>query len=257
MLAPNLNTLVNEPSWGLLHTMYKRALAHVEGCFVLFSHNFCSSAEALCRTAVEASINLYYCSLGNTEERIVSYLKQYVLAEREQNRLWLNTVNAGKYPAAAKAYHRERITGKEEALRKYERFLRQVCGQFSLDYEKMKVSWPSLFDRFQSIGKEVDYRTVYAALCSQAHNDAEDLLNEFVAGTVQIEGMMEQHKRENIGFALLMILLSVTTLIEGAAMYLAKYSLGPSKTLVPLFEDVNRVAHRVADRYELGARNVV
>lgn len=75
LLAPNLNTLVNEPSWGLLHTMYKRALAHVEGCFVLFSHNYCSSAEALCRTAVEASINLYYCSLGNTEERIVSYLK--------------------------------------------------------------------------------------------------------------------------------------------------------------------------------------
>jgi hypothetical protein len=39
----------------------------------LFSHNYCSSAEALCRTALEATINLYYCSLGNTEERIVSY----------------------------------------------------------------------------------------------------------------------------------------------------------------------------------------
>src|SRR5262249_15228185 len=92
VLAPNFKTLVNEPSWGLLHTMYKRALAHVEGCFVLFSHNYCSSAEALCRTALEASINLYYCSLGNTEERIASYFKQYILTERQQNRSWLNAV---------------------------------------------------------------------------------------------------------------------------------------------------------------------
>jgi uncharacterized protein DUF5677 len=256
LLAPNFKTLVNEPSWGLLHTMYKRALAHVEGCFVLFSHNYCSSAEALCRTAVESSINLYYCSLGNTEERTISYFKQYILDERKQNRLWLDAVNASKYPAAAKAYHRERIAEKEEALRKYERFLTRACGQLSLDYEKMKVSWPRLLDRFQSIGKEVAYRTVYSSLCSQARNDAEDLLNEFVAGAVQVEGIWEQHQRENIGFALFMILISVNTLIEGAAIYLAKYSLGSSKTLMPLVEDVNRVIHRVVKRYKLETRAV-
>jgi hypothetical protein len=64
VLAPNLDVLVHQPSWGLLQAMYNRALAHVEGCFVLFSHKYYSCAEALCRTAVEASINLYYSSLG-------------------------------------------------------------------------------------------------------------------------------------------------------------------------------------------------
>jgi hypothetical protein len=38
VLAPNLDVLVHQPSWGLLQAMYNRALAHVEGCFVLFSH---------------------------------------------------------------------------------------------------------------------------------------------------------------------------------------------------------------------------
>jgi hypothetical protein len=79
-----------------------------------------------------------------------------------------------------------------------------------------------------------------------------------------------QHERENIGFALLMILVCLSNLIEGAAIYLAKYSLGSSKTLIPLVEEVNRVptteickvgfqilgVYRVVKRYELETRAV-
>lgn len=164
--------LANEPSWGLLHTMYERALAHVEGCFVLFSNNYYSCAEALCRTAIELSINLFYCSLGDTEGRIASYFKNYISTERDQNCNWLAAVYASKSPSAAKGHHRESIAKKVEALRAYERTLVQFYDQISLDYGAMKASWPSLFDRYKLIGKEIDYRTIYSALCSQAHNDA-------------------------------------------------------------------------------------
>ena len=158
-------------------------------------------------------------------------------------------------PPQEKKHHHEATARKEEALRNYEHILTKAYRQISIDYEKAEASWPNLFDRFKSIGKETDYRTVYAALCSQAHNDAEDLLNKFVAGVVQNKGMKERQERENISFALLMIFISVVTLIESAAMYLAKYSLGPGETLMPLWEDMQRVTHRVASRPELAGRN--
>jgi hypothetical protein len=163
-------------------------------------------------------------------------------------------VNAGNLSAEAKEYHRENITEKEKALRIYERILTQFYSQLSLDYGMIEAPWPSLFDRFRSIGKEINYRTVYAALCSQAHNDAEDLLNELVSKGLQIEGMIERHERENISFALFMVLVSVMTLIEGASMYLGKYSLGSDKTLLPLHSDLQRVIHRLVGRPELGSK---
>ena len=78
--------------------MYERALTHVEGCLVLFSQNYYSCAESLCRTSLESSINLFYCSLGNTEERIVSYFKDYIAAERDQIRKWLGAANQSEWP---------------------------------------------------------------------------------------------------------------------------------------------------------------
>jgi hypothetical protein len=205
-------------------------------------------------TAVEASINLYYSSLGNTEEKIASYFKDYISNERDQNRKWLSAVNAAKFSAEAKQHHLENIARKEEALRKYERVLTQFYSQLSLDYVKIGAPWPSLFDRFKSIGKEIDYRTVYSALCSQAHNDAEDLLNDFVSKAFQIEGISERQERENASFALLMILISVETLVESAAIYLGKYSLGANETLLPLHRDLQRVMQRLSCRPELGSK---
>lgn len=48
--------------------------------------------------------------------------------------------------------------------------------------------WPKIADRFRALGEEVDYRVLYAAMCSQTHNDAEDLFN-----TVAL-GIMKHHR---------------------------------------------------------------
>jgi hypothetical protein len=41
--------------------------------------------------------------------------------------------------------------------------------------------WPKIADhRFAALGEDIHYRVLYAAMCSQTHNDGEDLLNEMV-----------------------------------------------------------------------------
>jgi hypothetical protein len=244
-VADNIQTLAKESSWGLLHAIYKRAYTHVEGCFVLFSHGYHSCAEALCRTAIEASINLYFFSLGDTEEKLICYFKDYISTERNQNRKWLGSDTGSKYSEEAKQHHYNSVAAKEVALRRYEGFLANAFDQIGRNYEQNSQPWPSLFNRFKLIDKEVDYRTIYSALCSQAHNDAEDLINEFWSKGSQLKQAHERQERENRNFGLYMVLMALATLVESAAIYLAKYSLGANETLIPLLTEVEDVIHRV------------
>jgi hypothetical protein len=91
-VAANMTKLVNEPSWGLLQAMYERAEDQLEACIVLISNHYFAPAEALSRTAIEAAVNLYYCSVDDSEGKFLSYFKHYVTEERSQNEKWLKSV---------------------------------------------------------------------------------------------------------------------------------------------------------------------
>ncbi|HEY5073735.1 MAG TPA: DUF5677 domain-containing protein, partial [Pyrinomonadaceae bacterium] len=227
-----------------------RAMEHQAACIGLYSHQYYAPAEALCRTVLEASINLYYSSLGDSCSILLSYFRSHIEMERRQNKSWLASVNASKYPEPAKAYHRQRIKGKEEALNWYEGVLTEAFSQIGISYASVEQEWPSVFDRFKAINKEVSYRTVYAALCSQAHNDAEDLLNEFVCGVSQVEGMHEMQACENRNFSLFMVLTSMAFLVEATVMYLAKFNLGANEPFQQLLTDIRRFTEQVTSRME-------
>jgi hypothetical protein len=165
--------LEKEESWAFLDAMQRRATEQVMACMVLYSHGYYAPAEALCRTVIEAALNLYYCSQGDTCDMVLSYFKSYINTERKQNRNWAQSVDRAAYPETEKREHRQRIDDKEEVLAHYERVVAEAFSQINRSYEGASDTWPSIFDRYKAIGKDVSYRTVYAALCSQAHNDAE------------------------------------------------------------------------------------
>lgn len=247
-LRANLSKLEHEESWALLHAMHGRAMEQQAACISLYSNGYYAPAEALCRTVVEASVNLYYCSLGDSCSLVLSYFRSYIETERKQNKSWLSSVNASGYPMAAKDEHRRRIRDKDAALLKYEQVLTEAFSQIGVQYSTVSKEWPSVFDRFKAINKEVSYRTVYSALCSQAHNDAEDLLNEFVHGVRQIEGMHETQAVENKNFSLYMVLTALSFLIEATAIYLAKYDLNVNKAFQGLLVDVWAAIEEVTQR---------
>lgn len=228
--------------------MNGRAMEQAAACLVLYSHGYYAPAEALCRTVVEASVNLYYCSLGDSCARVMSYFRSHIETERKQNKSWQSSVRDSSYPEGAKAIHEQRIRNKDEALATYEAVLTEAFAQIGLHYSQASKEWPSIFDRFKAINKEVDYRTVYAALCSQAHNDAEDLLNDFVHGVRQIEGAHDQQAFENKNFALYMVLTALAFLMEATVIYLAKFNLGVNEPFQKLLTDTWRLTETVTRR---------
>ena len=222
----NLDRLSEIVPWSSMHDMYNRNYEYccgILGCFLIGQF---ASAEALCRTAIEGSVNLHYVSLGDSMKKQIAYFKAHIENERTQNKLWRESVQKSDYPKSAKEEHYKRIEDKDKSLDGYEEALRASLALAGVSYVSHTGKWPSIFDRFREIGNEVGYRTVYTALCSQAHNDAEDVLNRIMSRVVDgIEGLAEAQLVEQYHFSLYLILTALDYHIFASAMYLAKFEI--------------------------------
>ena len=63
-----------------------------------------------------------------------------------------------------------------------------------------KHKWGTTFDRFQSWDQVIAYRATYAGLCSQVHNDAEELLNRFTVSVAKDSAQAQRLKDETQAF---------------------------------------------------------
>jgi hypothetical protein len=232
----HIERLQHEAAWSILHDMYKKCHEFTGGALATFLIAHIGAAEALCRTAVESAVNLHYASCGDDIGNVLAYFRNYIITERGQNKAWLKSVENSNYANEAKNHHRALIEDKERSLNFYEDALRKSLSIINIDYDNHPGSWPSTFDRFSKIDKEVDYRTVYAALCSQAHNDPEDILNNLMSRVVVFEGYEESVEIEKYVFSLNMVLTSICFYVEASGMYLAKYNVSVTETLIPLLK---------------------
>lgn len=222
----NEEKLVDEVPWPSMHDMYKRNYEYCCGVFGVFLIGQMPSCEALCRTAIEGSVNLHYVSLGDSMAKQIAYFKHHLATERKQNLAWRRSVENSSYPGEVKVHHLQRIADKDDTLDHYEYGLKTSLALCNVDFDAVVEKWPSIFDRFREIGEEVGYRTVYAALCSQAHNDAEDILNKIMARiTANIGGMEEAQWIEQYNFSLYLSLTALNYHAMASAMYIARFGI--------------------------------
>lgn len=131
--------------------------------------------------------------------------------------------------------------------------LKESLSLAGVDYDSVEIIWPNIFDRFKEIDKEVEYRTVYAALCSQAHNDAEDALNQIMARVVRnVEGLDEAHWYEQYFFSLYLALTAIDYHIMASAMYLSRFKIDA----MPLIDMKKKVHEATENVVEHGAKTV-
>lgn len=228
----NVAKLVDEVAWPSMHEMYRRNYEYCCGVFGVFLIGQFPSCEALCRTAIEGSVNLHYVSLGDSMSKQIAYLKNHLATERKQNRSWQQSVENSSYPESAKADHLRRISNKDKALDHYESSLKISLALCNVNFDSVDSRWPSIFDRFKEIGEEVGYRTVYTALCSQAHNDAEDILNKIMARiTENVSGVDEAQWIEQYNFSLYLALTALGYHAMASAMYIAKFGIDATEII--------------------------
>lgn len=226
----NTKKIDEHPAWSSMYDMYYRSYDHACGALSLFIIGQFRSSEALCRTAIESSVNLHYISLDDSTEKLIAYFKDYIETEKKQNVQWKNSVKASSYPFEAKKFHESKISDKDKAIEHYEKILKESFSLSNVDYDSNNTKWPNIFERFCDIKDEVSYRTIYLALCSQAHSDPEDIINDLMTRVIgNVDGLEESMFLQQYHFALYMIITIIQFHILASAMFVAKFEIDAKK----------------------------
>lgn len=250
LVNENIEKISSRPYWGPMFDMYEKNYEYCSGAVSLFLLAQLTPSEALCRTSIEGSINLEFVSIGDSMGNQISYFKHYIDAERKQNKNWKESVRNSDQSNEDKEYHYQKIAAKDAALLQYENALRESLKLADVDFDNSNLKWPNIFERFRLLNKEVEYRTLYMALCSQAHNDAEDVLNKIMARvTANIDGMEKAQEVEQYLYSLFYILSTVRYHIYSSAMFIAKFEIDV-KSLLVLYDKVMEELTDIAENLE-------
>jgi hypothetical protein len=207
-----LDELGSDPTNGLLIKLIDRSYETAAGALALISIGHLREAEILSRSILESSVTTAFIVKEVPSQRFAQYFRSYLRTEREQNIKWSRDVE--RLPLKAKTDHHKRINQKNEAMDGYEQFIAVYIAHCGIDPNKTDA-WPGLIDRLTKMGRRIDYRTVYKAMCSQSHHDAGDVLNHFYANSVKgAEGYAERMEREADTFSVFMVLFGLQWFVE-------------------------------------------
>ena len=205
--------------------MLDRTFEYVEGAIVAYVTGSTASAEIISRTAIESAINLLFVLV---DDRKGNHLTQYFAYyfEHEQTEIDGWTKATFNLTGDAKKAHQLATTEKRNRINELREATDFSLSQAGLPTIKSLVKkWPKIWERFKFLGLEVDYGTVYAALCSQTHSDAEDLLNYFFAATSDNQRLLDEIAVNTVNFSRFMLYFAVKYYVVVAGGYAIRFEL--------------------------------
>jgi len=218
---------VEEPAWALVRAMILRGFAHADAGFVCLATGSVGTAEVVSRAVLECALNVLFILQEDRAGRLYDYLAAYVKQERAELARWEEMLC--RMPSTEASVHQEEIERKRQVVDQQELIAKEFAGGAGIT--RPAQPWPKIGERFRAVGSELDYRVLYAAMCSQAHNDAEDLFNTFVLGAMshlnpgQVAREFElRQKAENAFFARLLMYRSVEYLFKCIQRYGEAYA---------------------------------
>ena len=214
-----------DPLWGLLRSMLDRTFDYVEGSIVAYVTGSTASSEIISRTAIESAINLLFILVDDRRgNRLTQYLAYYFENEQREIDKWVKATS--NLTGEAQKAHQLATTEKRERISKLQEITDSSLLQVSLPTTKTLVTkWPNISERFNLLGREVDYRTIYAALCSQTHSDAEDLLNYFFATASGNQQLIDKAAVNTVNFSHFMLYYAVEYYVMVAGSYAIRFEL--------------------------------
>jgi len=206
------------PHSGMLITQLARIDEYAESALTLMlTKNDFRSVEIISRTIIEASMNLrWICLESNPMPAIIGYMTKTLSHLERDTREWKKSLQ-GAIDADLKSAHLKKISLKEAQIANYRNWMNN-----NLPDGEVKKFPKSKKKLFQILNDEIGYNTIYAALCSQSHNDGEDLMNNTlmmqyheVFSQIGVEtDIPESLEEEKKNFASLMLLESFKYLLD-------------------------------------------
>ena len=199
---------------GILVKLVDRTYRTAAASLVLVRLSHVREAEVLARTVFESAITIAYIVHETPAERISAFFQRYIEQERTELRKWRSELE-GK-PQRLRLAHLPRIKQKDLVLNRLDQTIAELRKFLHLSNSKSK-HWPNIMERVAELGEEhrLEYRTVYSAMCSQAHHDAEDIISYFVVNSIDSnEDMALRLENETNLFSVLMVLFALRSFVK-------------------------------------------
>ncbi len=209
----------SEPTVGILLNMLDRTFQHVDGALLSFIAGAPASAEVIARAGLEAAVNVLYILSGNRVLRLEAYFNHYFDSVEKQIRLWHDTTS--QMPPEKAKVHLKAIENRRSANKMMkEVFSNANAGMRELVGVTTTENWPPKIEkRFESLGLSDIYRTVYARLGSEAHNDAEETLRYVLLVVCNNQKLKEDMGIETISFSKMMVYYAASYYIQTVIKY--------------------------------------
>jgi len=190
----------NNPFDGFLINMLNRSSSTFASMISLISNGHLQDAEIISRTLAESTLTIQAILNGDTEENLIHYLASYFHGQKWKNDKWQAAISDLEgHP------HEKLIDQKNET----ELEAKEICKRF---VEAAGRQWPekprsmSIEQLYKELGKDIEYRTVYRAMCGQTHQNQEDLVNNLLCSLTENEELDVKSKGEKHSFSIFICL---------------------------------------------------
>jgi uncharacterized protein DUF5677 len=205
---------------GLLWQLYERCTEQIQGALVAMVTACPASSEVLARASLEATVAVRYI-LGDRNTRMASFLKDHIDRAERQEKYWRKDVEQlakgqeRSIHLAACDYRRQGISAMKSIV---EPLIAQLVPSGRVR------PWGTIESRFQKIGKNLSYRTIYARVCAEPHFDAEATLRYFI-GTITSPEILNKLAVETVMFSRFMLAEAVRAYAETGKEYAQAYGM--------------------------------
>lgn len=228
----------NNPFDGFFINMIHRASNTLAGMVSLISTGHLQEAEVISRTLTESTLTIQYLLKNDSFKNLSHYIASYYVGEKRRNDIWKTVLGESDIHP-----HNRLIDDKVLV----ENTQKEICQNF---IESSGSEWPlkpqsaSIEKIFKTLDKEVEYRTVYRAMCGQSHHNQEDLINGLLYSLTANSEKEEKYKRKKHSFSIFICLWGMRYFLETLEI-LGKYYQFNS------VQEQSKLSLEVLDRYHI------
>ncbi|WP_139317815.1 DUF5677 domain-containing protein [Pseudomonas sp. PA1(2017)] len=190
----------NNPFDGFLLNMLHRSSNTFASMISLIANGHLQDAEVISRTLTETSLTIQFILSGDAEENLTHYLAGYFEGQKWKNNKWQAAITGVEgHP------HEGLILQKNETELKAKAICRNFVEAAGREWPEKPRAMP-IEKIYKDLGKDIEYRAVYRAMCGQSHQNQEDLVNNLLCSLTQNDEIDIKSKNEKHSFSIFICL---------------------------------------------------
>lgn len=236
------------PTVGVVYQLINRIHEQLRGALINICTKNHASSEILSRTAIESAVNVLYFFKDDTESKVFAWLKKYIEEDKKHILGWEQSLQTPKQKQA----HAPKIVVRQNLNQIKEDFVNQYIDDvkkvLSID-DSLRLP-QNILEKFQDIGEETTYHTVYRRLSAMTHLNAEDTISYMMARIYAGEEQQRQMGLEHCAFSEYMCFYAILFYAMTTEQFYVKYTNNKDHEIKSLQDYILSIMNNLGEKYE-------